>query len=225
MARKSQQDKESLLTQTNEKDPVRPDKEWLEHIKQEKSSFSHRIFTDYSYYLSFWQNSEHSIILIDESGSIIACNPHFCDLVDQTIGELKNKSFFDLIDKKHFKRDIVNIQEVIDSAIYSYSTESQIEKHHSNIIPVQLIATRIPATLSHPFRHIVVHLYELHDATIVRNPTYEKVKNGIYGWKELFLQPWFVKLAFVFLIILMVLITLSGHLIPVVDKLLEKWAR
>lgn len=213
-------------TPLTDKDIVRPDKEWLEHIQTTKSSYSHRIFTEYSYYLSFWQNAEHSIILIDEEGKIIACNPHFCDLVGQTVAELKKRSFFELIDRKHFKRDIVNMQEVIDSSVYTYSADTQLENQniHSNKIPVQLIVTRIPATLSHPFRHIVIHIYELHDATIVRNPTYEKVKNNIYGWKELFLQPWFVKLAFVFLIILMILITLSGHLIPVVDKLLEKWA-
>lgn len=205
----------------NKWDVVRADEEWLEHIKDENAPFSHKMFTDPSYHSSFWQRANHGIILIDEEGSIITANPYFCDLVGKAIGELRGQSFYQLIDEKYFKRDILNINEVIDSAAYSYQSNTQIG-HHKNLIPVQLLATRVPATLSHPFRHIIIHLYKLGNTYIVKNPEYEKTKNHIYGWKELALQPWFIKLAFIFLTILVILISLSGHLVPILEKLLLK---
>lgn len=202
-------------------DVVHPDEEWLEHIKEDDAPFSHKMFTDGSYHSSFWQNANHGIILIDEEGEIITANPYFCDLVGKSISELRHQSFYKLIDGRYFKKDILNINEVINSAAYSYQSDTQLVKKE-DLVPVRVLATRVPATLSHPFRHIIIHLYKLRDRHIVRNPEYEKTKNYVYGWKELFLQPWFVKCAFVFLTILVILISLSGHLVPILEKLLLK---
>ena len=205
----------------NKWDLVKPDEEWLSHINDENTPFLHKMFTDASYHSSFWEKANHGIILIDEAGNIITANPYFCNIIGKSIGELRNQSFYRLIDEKYFKRDIVNINEIIDSAAYSYQSDTQVV-NHQNLIPVQILATRVPATLSHPFRHIIIHLYKLGSTHIVRNPNYEKTKNYIYGWKELFMQPWFVKCAFVFLTILIILISLSGHLVPILEKLLLK---
>lgn len=202
-------------------DTVRVDEEWLEHIKEENTPYSHKMFTDPSYHLSFWQKANHGIVLIDEEGSIITANPYFCDLVDKSISELRHESFYKLIDARYFKKDILNINEVINSAAYSYQSDTQLTKQ-TKLVPVRILATRVPSTLSHPFRHIIIHIYRLRDVHIVKNPEYEKTKNYIFGWKELLLQPWFIKSAFVFLTILAVLLSLSGHLVPILEKLLLK---
>lgn len=205
----------------NKWDLVKPDETWLEHINDDNTPFSHKMFTDPSYHSSFWEKANHGVILIDEEGNIITANPYFCNLVGKSIGELRNQSFYQLIDERYFKRDILNINEIIDSAAYSYQSDTQVI-NHKTLIPVQILATRVPATLSHPFRHIIVHMYKLGGAQIVKNPSYEKTKNYIYGWKELVFQPWFIKLAFIFLTILVVLISLSGQLVPILEKLLLK---
>lgn len=200
---------------------VKADDQWLKHIKEEDAPFSHKMFTDSSYHMTFWEKANHGIILIDEEGDIISANPYFCDMVGKTISELRHQSFYKLIDSRYFKKDILNIEEVINSAVYSYQSDTQLIKH-KNLVPVRVLATRVPATLSHPFRHIIIHLYRLRDVQIIKNPDYEKTKNYIYGWKELFLQPWFVKCAFIFLSLLAILVSLSGHLVPILEKLLLK---
>lgn len=202
-------------------DVVKADEEWLEHIREEDAPFSHKMFTDASYHMSFWQKANHGIILIDEEGEIITANPYFCDLVGKSLAELRNESFYKLIDGRYFKKDIININEVINSAAYSYQSDTQLTKK-TNLVPVRILATRVPATLSHPFRHIIIHLYKLRDVHIVKNPEYEKTKNYIFGWKEIVMQPWFIKSAFALLALLSILISLSGHLVPILEKLMEK---
>lgn len=208
-----------------EKNLIYPDPQWLEHIQSTTNYVpnSHRMFTDSSYHLSLWENAEHSILLISEDGKILSANPHFCDLVHQTMGELHNESFFKLIDKKYFKRDIINLNEIINSNVYIYDSGTQLQDTDKKLIPVRMIATRVPASLNHPFRHLVVQIYELTDTHIVKNPEYEKIKNHVFGWKELILTPWFVKLVFIFLIVLSILIALTGDLVPLVEKIIHKF--
>lgn len=200
---------------------VKPDEEWLKHIQKPNTPNSHKMFTDQSYHLSFWQNAEHSIILIDEHGIIIAANPRFQNLTNTTFADLKNRCFYDMIDSRFFKRDRVNIEAIIDSKVYSYISKTQLTRHKKhNLIPVKVVATRVPATVNHPFRHIIIHLYEMPEAVIVRNKEVEGL--GPFNWKQLLLQPWFIKSAFWLLALITTLIAISGHLHPIINKLLEK---
>lgn len=201
---------------------VRPNLEWLEHIQHPDTPNSHKMFTDQSYHYSFWQNAEHSIVLIDESGKFIDANPRFLDLVGATFAELEGKSFFDLVDARFFKRDSVNIRAIIDSKIYSYINMTQLKhkKKQKNLIPVKVVATRIPATLNHPFRHIIIHLYSMPDSVII--PNKEVLDMQPFEWKSLIMQPWFIKSTFFLVGLLSILIALSGHLTPILDKLLDK---
>lgn len=204
---------------------VYPDEEWLAHIHNVNTPYSHKMFTDQAYHFSFWQNAEHSIILINEEGQIISANPRFCNLVDTTLAEIKDKSFYELIDSRFFKRDLVNIEAIIDSKVYSYINRSQIKtnKKKRSLIPVKVVATRVPATLNHPFRHIIVHLYEMPDATIVRNREVVDLQNEADGWRGILRQPWFLKSAFWLIALLAILISLSGNLLPLLEKLIEKF--
>lgn len=201
---------------------VQPDEAWMEHIKKSTTPNSHKMFTDQSYHFSFWQNAEHSIILIDEHGNILAANPRFLNLTGTSFADLRDRSFFEMIDVRFFKRDLVNIEAIIDSKVYSYINKTQIKtkNKNKNLIPVKVVATRVPATLNHPFRHIVVHLYEMPDAVIVRNKEVQDMQP--FEWKKLFLQPWFVKSAMWLIGLLAILISLSGQLQPIIHKLIEK---
>lgn len=201
---------------------VHADESWLEHIKKSSTPNSHKMFTDQSYHFSFWQNAEHSIILIDERGNIIAANPRFLDLTGTSFADLKTRSFFDMIDSRFFKRDRVNIEAIVDSRVYSYINKTQLQanKRNKNLIPVKVVATRVPATLNHPFRHIVIHLYEMPDAVIVRNK--EVVDMQPFEWKRLFMQPWFVKSVIWLFGLIAVLTAISGQLQPILHKLIEK---
>lgn len=201
---------------------VKVDNSWLEHISREDSPKSHRMFTDQSYHFSFWQNAEHSIILIDEDGNIITANPRFLTLTGNTLAELQECNFFDMIDRKNFRRDQANIEAIIDSNIYSYVSKTKILSKSSkkDYIPVKVVATRVPSTLNHPFRHIIVHLYEMPDKRVVKNS--EVTDMEPFEWKRLFSQVWFVKMCFWLVGLLAVLVSLSGHLQPILEKLLEK---
>lgn len=207
-----------------EEEVVRVDDEWLEHIHNPATPYSHKMFTDQSYHFSFWQNAEHSIILIDEEGKIISANPRFCNLIDSTLAQVRGSSFYELIDSRFFKRDLVNIEAIIDSRVYSYINRSQLKtnKKKQSLIPVKVVATRVPATLNHPFRHIIVHLYEMPDATIVRNREVVSLEAEADGWKGIIRQPWFIKSAVWLIALLAILISLSGNLLPIIEKLIDK---
>lgn len=201
---------------------VRADRNWLEHILDADSPKSHRMFTEQSYHYSFWQNAEHSIVLIDEDGNIITANPRFLTLTGNTLPELQECNFFDMIDRKHFRRDQANIEAIIDSNIYSYVSKTKILGKNSkkDYIPVKVVATRVPSTLNHPFRHIVIHLYEMPDKRVVKNS--EVTDMEPFEWKRLFTQVWFVKMCFWLVGLLAILISLSGHLHPILEKIMEK---
>lgn len=203
---------------------VYADEEWLAHIHNPNTPYPHKMFTDQAYHFSFWQNAEHSIILIDEAGKIISANPRFCNLIDTTLAEIKGNSFYELIDSRFFKRDLVNIEAIIDSKVYSYINRSQIKtnKKKTNLIPVKVVATRVPATLNHPFRHVIIHLYEMPDATIIRNREVVDLQMQADGWKGVLRQPWFIKSAIWLVALLAILISLSGNLLPLIEKLIDK---
>lgn len=203
---------------------VQIDEEWLGHIANPTSPYPLKMFTEQSYYYSFWQNAEHSIVLIDESGRIVSANPRFLTLVDKTLAELNEKSFYDLIDKRFFKRDFINIEAIINSKVYSYNAKSQLKtsKGDKGLVPVKVVATRVPATLHHPFRHIIVQLYEMPDSVIVRNKEVVALEHEADGWKSILRQPWFLKSAFWLIALFAILISLSGNLLPLLEKLIEK---
>lgn len=206
----------------NEKKLVKADETWLEYIKKDDTPNSHKMFTDQSYHYSFWQNAEHSIILIDEKGNIISCNPRFLTLTGNTLAQLKGCNFYDMIDRRYFRADQINLEAIVNSNIYSHVGKTQIatNRKDKHLIPVKMVATRVPSTLNHPFRHLVVHLYEMPDAVIVRNREVQDMQP--FEFKRLFLQPWFVKSAMWLIGLLAILISLSGQLQPLLHKLIEK---
>lgn len=207
---------------SDEKKLVRADDEWLDHIKKDDTPNSHKMFTEQSYHFSFWQNAEHSIILIDEDGNIISCNPRFLTLTGNTLAALKGCNFYDMIDRRYFRSDQTNLEAIIDSNIYSHVGRTQIvaNRKDKHLIPVKMVATRVPSTLNHPFRHLVIHLYEMPDAVIVRNKEVQDMQP--YELKRLLMQPWLIKSAMWLIGLLAILISLSGQLQPILHKLIEK---
>lgn len=136
---------------------------WIEHIADSEAPYSHRMFAAESYYNAFWEHSEHAIILLDDKCNILEANPAFCEMVNVTAAEATSKNFQDLIPSYHYRTDYVNIKSIIKGDIYSVQTDNEINHEFTGKrkIPVRIVATRVPSSLQHPFRHIVMHIYEL----------------------------------------------------------------
>ena len=202
---------------------VCPSDEWLQHIYQEGTPESHKMFTEQSYHDSFWRTAEHGIVLCDTEGNIIACNPYFLDLVESQLDDVLDKSIYNLISERFLKQDYTNIKAIINSRIYSYSNDNELINHDGNeLIPVRIVATRVPSSLHYPFKHLIIHFYEMKktgafEITTLHNRVDEMT------WKKLVMQPWFIKCSFAIIALIVVLISISGQLFPILQKLLEKF--
>lgn len=200
---------------------VCPSDEWLQHIYQEGTPESHKMFTEQSYYDSFWRTAEHGVVLCDEEGTIISCNPYFLDMVDSQLDDAKGKSIYNLISERFLKQDYTNIKAIINSSIYSYSNDNELKNKSGNdLIPVRIVATRVPSSLHYPFKHLIIHFYEMKkNETFEFNPS----KTEEMTWKKIVMQPWFIKCSFAIIALIVVLISISGQLFPILQKILEKF--
>lgn len=215
-----EKESKSTVKRAIEKLIVRNDK-WIEHIIQEDVPASHRMFAAESYYRSFWESAEHSIILIDEDYSIIDVNPAFCDLVEMTAAEICTKNLKDFIPCYNLHTDMVNIDAMVRGDQYSFSDDHCVQsKPTKKPVPVRIVATRVPASLQHPFRHIVMHIYEKGDDGYplqIPSPVYQG------SWGDVLKKA--VKEHFtgvlITLVVLFVLCATSGGLAPIIQKLFE----
>lgn len=201
---------------------VCPSDEWLQHIYQEGTPESHKMFTEQSYYDSFWRTAEHGIVLCDEEGSVISCNPYFLDMVDCQLDDIKEKCIYNLVSERFLKQDYTNIKAIINSSIYSYSNDNELKQDSGDkLIPVRIVATRVPSSLHYPFKHLVIHFYEIKKSELYDFAT-DGVQNENMTWKKLVMQPWFIKCSFAIVALIIILISISGQLFPILQKLLEK---
>lgn len=200
---------------------VCPNDEWLKHIYQEGTPESHKMFTEQSYYDSFWRMAEHGIVLCDDEGTIISCNPYFLDMVESQLDDVKEKSIYNLISERFLKQDYTNIKSIINSYIYSYSNDNELKNHDGDdLIPVRIVATRVPSSLHYPFKHLIIHFYEMKKSDLI--PLVQQPVTEEMTWKKLVMQPWFIRCSFAIIALIVILISISGQLFPILQKLLEK---
>lgn len=213
---------EQVITKAVEDLIVKSDK-WIEHIALKNTPLSHKMFAAESYYKAFWQNAEHAMLLLDENFKIVDVNPAFCELVQITAADATTKSFRELVPDYRFRTDYVNIKSIIHGDQYSFSGDNDIRESFDNnkLIPVRIVATRVPANLHHNFKHIIMHIYELapYNDQILRQPTPVREET----WGEILkccVKTHFVgALVTIFTIIL--LVACSGGLSPILQKLVE----
>lgn len=204
---------------------VRSDKEWLE-ISENAEVPATRMFTSESYYRSFWDLAEHGVVLVDNNKQIIYANPYFVHLIGITGAELIGTHISEIIDTRYWNVDNVNMNALIRGGQYSYSNEEHIVRHankNNELIQVRVIVTRVPSTLTADFQHFIVQVYKIERAVQVNGQPFVNQNEQSYTniFKNLLMQPWFIKTALWFLAILVIMLTLSGNLMPVIEKLLN----
>jgi PAS domain S-box-containing protein len=204
---------------------VRSDKEWLK-ISENAEVPATRMFTSESYYRSFWDLAEHGVVLVDNNKQIIYANPYFVHLIGITGAELIGMHISEIIDTRYWNVDNVNMNTLIRGGQYSYSNEEHIVRHagrNNELIQVRVIVTRVPSTLTEDFQHFIVQIYKIERAVQVNGQPFVNQNEQSYTniFKNLLMQPWFIKTALWFLAILVIMLTLSGNLMPVIEKLLN----
>ena len=204
---------------------VRSDKEWLE-ISENAEVPATRMFTSESYYRSFWDLAEHGVVLVDNNKQIIYANPYFVHMIGVTSAELIGMHISEIVDTRYWNVDNVNMNTLIRGGQYSYSNEEHIVRHagrNNELIQVRVIVTRVPSTLTEDFQHFIVQIYKIERAVQVNGQPFVNQNEQSYTniFKNLLMQPRFIKTALWFLAILVIMLTLSGNLMPVIEKLLN----
>lgn len=204
---------------------VRSDKEWLD-VSENAEVPATRMFTSESYYRSFWDLAEHGVVLVDNNKQIIYANPYFVHMIGVTSAELIGMHISEIVDTRYWNVDNVNMNTLIRGGQYSYSNEEHIVRHagrNNELIQVRVIVTRVPSTLTADFQHFIVQIYKIERAVQVNGQPFVNQNEQSYTniFKNLLMQPWFIKTALWFLAILVIMLTLSGNLMPVIEKLLN----
>lgn len=204
---------------------VRPDEEWMSGAASSKSS-SVRMFTSESYHRSFWSLLEHGVVLVDENKLIIEANPYFVHMIGISSAELVGMHIADIIDTRYWRADNVNMNAMIRGVHSSYSSDEEIIHHqgrNTNLIPVRVIVTRVPSTLTDGFQHFIVHVYKIEKAIHINGQPFINQNEQSFGniLKNLLMQSWFIKTALWLIFILIIMLTLSGNLMPVLEKFMN----
>lgn len=207
---------------------VRADEQWMEDAQVSPVS-SVRMFTSESYHRSFWDLSEHGIVLLDRDKNIIEANPYFVQLVGISAADLEGMNISEIIGIRYQRADNANLNALMKGSYYSYITDEEIyhiqhrNQRTNNLISVRVIVTRVPSTLTDDFQHFVVQVYKIEKAAHLYGQPFVNQVNQSYGniFKTLLTQPWFVKTALWIVFILIIALTLSGNLMPIIEKFIN----
>jgi PAS domain S-box-containing protein len=204
---------------------VRADQDWLDDTANSPVS-SVRMFTSESYHRSFWDLAEHGIVLLDADKNIIEANPYFVQLVGMSAADLEGKNISEIVTTRHWRTDNVNLNALIKGSYYSYTNEEEIIHigiKSTDLVHVRIIVTRVPSTLTDEFQHFIVQVYKIEKAIQIDGQPFVNQANQSYSniIKNLLMQPWFVQTALWVLLVLIVALTLSGNLMPVIEKFLN----
>lgn len=204
---------------------VRADQDWLDNTAHSPVS-SVRMFTSESYHRSFWDLAEHGIVLLDANKNIIEANPYFVQLVGMSAADLEGKNISEIVTTRYWRTDNVNLNALIKGSYYSYANEEEIIHigvKATDLVQVRIIVTRVPSTLTDEFQHFVVQVYKIDKAVQIDGQPFVNQANQSYSniIKNLLMQPWFVQTVLWILLILIVALTLSGNLMPVIEKFIN----
>lgn len=197
------------------------DGEWLDKIESTECP-SYKLFTSESYYKSMWECTEHGIIIVDRHFCIIEANPYFAEMIGISSTDLQQSDIRSYLTIRSFNTDTNIMIGLIKGREFSHSTHGKIQKvkHPSNSCSqVQIIITRVPASLINEFQHFVIQVYQLDKASAILGNPYLNSQTWADLIKALLSQEWFVKYCLIGLIVLIILLILSGNLLPVIEYL------
>lgn len=201
---------------------VRADEEWMKDAQASETS-SARMFTSESYHRSFWDLAEHGIVLLDKDKNIIEANSYFVNLVGISPADLEGRNISEIVGPRYWRTDNINLNTLLKGKCYSYTNDEELisnSNHREHLVPVRIIATRVPSTLTDDFQHFIVQVYKIQRTVEINGQPFIRQNEQSFAniFKSLLMQPWFVKTALWVIFILILALTLSGNLIPIIDK-------
>lgn len=204
------------------KSMVRADEDWINDTKTSPVS-SVRMFTSESYHRSFWDLAEHGVVLLDKDKNIIEANPYFVQMIGITAADLEGRNIAEIVGGRHWRTDNINLNALVKGAYYSYANEEEIvsiENGRNELVPVRIIVTRVPSTLTEEFQHFVVQIYKIERAVHINGQPFVNQVNQPFEniFKNLLSQKWFVQTALWIIGILIICLLLSGNLMQVIEK-------
>lgn len=208
---------------------VQLDKEWIEHIQGEDAHSSHRMFTSESYYKSMWESAGHAIMIIDSNGEILEANTYCLELLEATGAEVENSQMKDIIPDPLWKEEYANFKTVLNGQRYKSTSEIEINtiNKKKKLVPVRMIVTRVPASLTRPFQHSIIHIYELQPLTNIESTYGGGPDYANMSWTQLLKSIVVNHIGKVIATIITIVLALlmSGNLMNVIDRIAPEQQR
>lgn len=197
---------------------------WEAELVAIKDRIAKRIYSTKDYYYCCWKMAKHGLLILDYQGLIIDVNPYFCEKIGYSREELLGKNINDFcvkVENLH-DSDSINILTLLQSINQQSTNQCELKTKETKLFRVRWIATRIPASLSNPFSHSLVHIYFLSETNyskIIDEINKIKKKESSILWKVL--DSLWAK-CLIFLII--ILTAIGGSLPDIVSKIISLFA-
>lgn len=197
---------------------------WEAELVATKDRIAKRIYSTKDYYYCCWKMAKHGLLILDYQGLIIDVNPYFCEKIGYSREELLGKNIHDFCVKAEnlHASDSINILTLLQSINQQSTNQCELKTKETKLFRVRWIATRIPASLSNPFSHSLVHVYFLNETNyskIIDEINKIKKKESSILWK--ILDSLWAK-CLIFLII--ILTAIGGSLPDIVSKIISLFA-
>lgn len=197
---------------------------WEVELVTTKDRIAKRIYSTKDYYYCCWKIAKHGLLILDYQGLIIDVNPYFCEKIGYSREELLGKNINDFCVKAEnlHASDSINILTLLQSINQQSTNQCELKTKETKLFRVRWIATRIPASLSNPFSHSLVHVYFLNETNyskIIDEINKIKKKESSILWK--ILDSLWTK-CLIFLII--ILTAIGGSLPDIVSKIISLFA-
>lgn len=199
---------------------------WEAELVTTKDRIAKRIYSTKDYYYCCWKMAKHGLLILDYRGLIIDVNPYFCEKIGYSREELLGKNINDFCVKAEnlhaSDSDSINILTLLQSINQQSANQCELKTKETKLFRVRWIATRIPASLSNPFSHSLVHVYFLNETNyskIIDEINKIKKKESSILWK--ILDSLWAK-CLIFLII--ILTAIGGSLPDIVSKIISLFA-
>lgn len=203
---------------------VEGSKEWMQRIQTENSADGERMFSSESYFEAFWDCVGHGVAIISEDGKVIDANPAFCNLLEITYKQAVGLNVRQFVADGQWREDMRTIETMAIGRQGEIVTEERWNKKlnpNGPFIPVRVRAMRIPSERTRPFRHIILHVYDLRSSRYDMQGNNWANKNFQELCKEL-LMTHFGKIAFL-IFALIVCMALNGNLGESIDKIIDSY--
>lgn len=197
---------------------------WEAELVATKDRIAKRIYSTKDYYYCCWKMARHGLLILDYRGLIIDVNSYFCEKIGYSREELLGKNINDFCVKAEdlYTSNSINILTLLQSINQQSTNQCELKTKETKLFHVRWVATRIPASLSNPFSHSLVHVYFLNETNyskIIDAINKIKKKESSILWK--ILDSLWAK-CLIFLII--ILTAIGGSLPDIVSKIISLFA-